>query len=68
VSTINEGDTVVHSITRTQGVVIKAGPYGDQPFQVQTAGGIYSFINDDGTSPYRPGRWEAARDTRKEQP
>ena len=48
------GETVVSSLTHRRGTVVKAGPYGDQPFQILDEFGDYhSFINKDGTTSTR---------------
>lgn len=42
-----------------RGEVSRAGPYGDQPFQIKDEHGKYHpFINEDGTSPYNEWNWQ----------
>jgi hypothetical protein len=53
---------VQEGLLRTQsdllGTVLKAGPYGDEPFQVlDDHGEHHSFINEDGSSPYNRYVW-----------
>lgn len=54
---LKTGDNVVNT-HGMKGMVVRPGPYGDEPHQVCDENGQYHpFINDDGTCPYNKEVW-----------